>query len=76
MNYYSREGAPYSDTWDLLKAVKNTFGADRCLWGSDFPFVDEHWRYQDCLESFKTDLDFDQDELDWMLHKTAESIWW
>lgn len=35
----SREQFPYKDTWPLLKELIATFGAQRLLWGSDFPFV-------------------------------------
>lgn len=76
MNYYSNETAPYRDTWNLLKIVKQEFGADHCLWGSDYPFVDEHWSYSENLNLVRRSLRFTQDELEWILHKTARSLWW
>lgn len=35
----SREPFPYKDTWQMLKQLRDTYGADRLMWGSDFPFV-------------------------------------
>jgi predicted TIM-barrel fold metal-dependent hydrolase len=37
--YYSREAYPWHDCWDYVRAVYDHFGADRMLWGSDFPHV-------------------------------------
>jgi len=76
MNYYSNEKAPYCDTWDLLKAVEERFCADHCLWGSDFPFVQEHWAYDQLLDLFRHNLDFSEDELAWIFGKTAKKLWW
>jgi len=76
MNYYSAELAPYRDTWQLLAAAKERFGAERCLWGSDFPFVDEHWSYPENLNTIRKDFGFEETELEWILSKTARSIWW
>ena len=76
MNYYSAQSAPYRDTWQLLQAVKESFGAERCLWGSDFPFVEEHWSYRENLDIIRNELGFSDQDLDWVLGRTAKSIWW
>ena len=76
MNYYSQEAAPYRDTWLLLQAVHANFGSQRCMWGSDFPFVMEHWTYSDLLHTLKTQLNFSTDALNWILGKTARLLWW
>ena len=76
MNYYSQEGSPYSDTWSLLQTVNANFGSQRCLWGSDFPFVNEHWTYSDLLLTLKTRLRFSAEDLSWILGKTARLLWW
>ena len=36
---FSRESYPYADTWPFIRALVDAFGADRCLWGSDWPFL-------------------------------------
>jgi len=76
MNYYTQEAAPYADTWPLLQAAMANFGPQRCMWGSDFPFVMEHWTYSDLLTTLKTRLGFSQDEQEWTLGKTARMLWW
>ncbi|XP_024399518.1 uncharacterized protein [Physcomitrium patens] len=35
----SREPFPYKDTWPFLKQLLESYGANRLMWGSDFPFV-------------------------------------
>lgn len=76
MNYYSQESAPYQDTWALLEAANAHFGSEHCMWGSDFPFVEEHWSYAQLLDMIRHHLGFTDDELDWILGKTAKSLWW
>lgn len=76
MNYYSQCEAPYRDTWDLINAVKEQFGKDHCLWGSDFPFVEEHWTYQESIQCFRDEMGFSKDDLSWIFEKTALQIWW
>jgi predicted TIM-barrel fold metal-dependent hydrolase len=36
---FSREPWPHRDVWPYLDAIKAAFGADRCLWASDWPFL-------------------------------------
>lgn len=36
---FSREPYPYADTWPYIRALVDAFGVDRCLWGSDWPFL-------------------------------------
>ena len=76
LNYYSEETKPYRDTWALLHAAKQAYSAKRCMWGSDYPFVNDHWSYEEHLETFKKRLGFSGSDLEWILGKTAKSIWW
>jgi predicted TIM-barrel fold metal-dependent hydrolase len=36
---FSRTAFPYEDTWPYVHALVDAFGIDRCLWGSDWPFL-------------------------------------
>lgn len=38
-HHWCRERYPYADGMPLVAAAVRAFGADRCLWGSDFPHV-------------------------------------
>jgi L-fuconolactonase len=74
--YFSKQAAPYMDTWPLLKAAMKAFGARRCLWGSDFPFILDRWSCVEMLDTLKGMLEFTLDELDFILGRTAESLGW
>ena len=76
LNYYSQQNAPYQDTWQLLTAVADRFTPQRCMWGSDFPFVEEHWSYTQNMETFQHRLGFSDSDLDWIFGRTARKIWW
>jgi len=36
---YSRTAFPYEDAWPYVRALVESFGLDRCVWGSDWPFL-------------------------------------
>lgn len=36
---FSRQPHPYEDTWPFIAALVDAFTLDRCVWGSDYPFL-------------------------------------
>jgi predicted TIM-barrel fold metal-dependent hydrolase len=36
---FSREPVPHEDAWPYVRALLDTFTPDRCLWGSDWPYL-------------------------------------
>jgi predicted TIM-barrel fold metal-dependent hydrolase len=36
---FSRRPPPHEDTWPFVRALVDSFGPDRCLWASDWPFL-------------------------------------
>lgn len=36
---FSRTGYPYADAIPYMRKIFETFGANRCVWGSDWPFL-------------------------------------
>ena len=36
---FSRAEFPYEDTWPFVRALVDSFGPDRYVWGSDWPFL-------------------------------------
>ncbi len=76
LNYYSQNAAPFKDTWAMLKDVKDQFGAEHCMWGSDFPFIEENWSFGEMFDVFDNFMGFTETELEWILGKTAQSLWW
>lgn len=74
--YFSRKAAPFADVWPLLQTAIRGFGPQRCLWGSDFPFIVERWGYPDWLVTLTERLELTQSDLDWVLGETALGLGW
>jgi len=36
---FSQQPPPYEDTWPFVAALVEAFTLDRCVWGSDYPFL-------------------------------------
>ncbi len=36
---FSRQPYPYADAWPFIHALTDAFTLDRCVWGSDYPFL-------------------------------------
>ena len=36
---FSQQPYPYEDTWPFIVALVEAFTLDRCVWGSDWPFL-------------------------------------
>jgi predicted TIM-barrel fold metal-dependent hydrolase len=53
----STEGPPFRDLHPTIRSLRDTFGADRLMWGSDMP-----WRgadaYRETLDAFELDMPF------------------
>ena len=53
----SHAGYPYPDIWDPLARVFDTWGLDRCLWGTDWTRAFAVVNYKQAVEPFRlTDL--------------------
>jgi predicted TIM-barrel fold metal-dependent hydrolase len=72
--------APYSDLIPAIGAVIGAFGVQRCMWGTDCPYQvhpfpgGHRGTIAGSLALVRDDLGLDQDELEWLLRKTAESV--
>ena len=47
LGFLSHDEWPYRDLWPVLASVIDAFGTERVMWGSDYPFVLGHGRYED-----------------------------
>ena len=74
--YCSQQQPPFENVHPLVAAIIQAFSAKRCMWGSDFPFIQERWSYTSLVEAIKHWNFFSQDELGWLLGKTAFHLWW
>jgi predicted TIM-barrel fold metal-dependent hydrolase len=68
--------APYTDLGPMIRACRDTFGADRLMWASDCPFqVDPGHNYKDSIALIRDRLDFlSASDKNAMLRTTAERV--
>lgn len=68
--------APYTDLGDMIRKLRDTFGASRLMWASDCPYqVQGEHTYAASIELVRDRLDFlSEDDKQWMLRKTAERV--
>jgi predicted TIM-barrel fold metal-dependent hydrolase len=68
--------APYTDLAPVVRRLRDAYGAQRLMWGSDCPFQVERGRtYADSIALIRDRLDFlSSEDKSWMLRKTAERV--
>ena len=67
--------SPYRDTWPMLAAAHELFGASRLVWGSDYPAAAPGAGYPDAVAAMQA-LPFLSDlERDTVMHGTACDLW-
>jgi len=68
--------APHDDLGDLIRHVRDAFGAERLMWASDCPYqVQGEYTYGASMSLIRERLDFLSDaERDQMLRRTAEDF--
>ena len=71
-----KKKAPYTDMAPLVRKLRDTFGAHRLMWASDCPFqVQDGHTYADSIALIRDRLGFlTADDKEWMLHKTADKV--
>uniref|UniRef100_A0A0E0P8D5 Amidohydrolase-related domain-containing protein n=1 Tax=Oryza rufipogon TaxID=4529 RepID=A0A0E0P8D5_ORYRU len=73
----SREAYPYEDTSQLLSRVISSYGANRIMWGSDFPFVVPECGYKGAKEAISHvagKIPVSSSDLEWILGKTVTQL--
>lgn len=74
--YCSHQSPPYEDMLPFIDAFLDSFSPRRCLWGSDYPFINQNWGYSSWLEYLKQ-IDFISEiDREWLLGGTTQTIWW
>jgi L-fuconolactonase len=68
-------GPPHRDLWSLLRMSMQWFGADRMLWGSDFPAVATPDRYLAEAEGVMSLPFIRSPERELLLSGTSRSLW-
>lgn len=75
--YYSRQPYPYADCRTLLRALYEQCGAQRLLWGSDFPHVVLKTTYGRSLAAISELMDYlSAGELGRIRYQNALDLYW
>lgn len=70
------EPYPYRRAEPLFRRASETFGPERCLWGSDWPLVRNQCGYERALALYTREWDWLTDEdRQWVLCKTVEKLY-
>lgn len=73
---FSSEPYPYLDCQPLAHHLLHSFGANRLVWGSDFPFSCARHTYQECVDQLSLLLpDLTETEADQLRFASASSLW-
>lgn len=73
----SREPFPYKDLSSSFSQVVASFGANRVMWGSDFPFVISECGYKaakDAIHIIAEQASVSSSELDWIMGRTVTQL--
>ncbi|MBM3187232.1 MAG: amidohydrolase [Chloroflexi bacterium] len=72
----SRQAYPWRDTHDLVRRVYEAYGAQRIMWGTDWPVCLAHAEYGQTLSVVRDEMRFFcAEDLEWVLGKTALQLW-
>lgn len=73
----SRMPFPYQDLSYLLSQVVSSFGANRVMWGSDFPYVADECGYKEAKEAvslISNQIPLSSSELEWIMGRTIMQL--
>ncbi|XP_065862539.1 uncharacterized protein [Euphorbia lathyris] len=73
----SRMAYPYRDLSPIFSQVVSSFGANRVMWGSDFPFVVLECGYSGAKEAVSwiaSEVPLSSSDLEWIMGKTATEL--
>nr|GMD50997.1 2-pyrone-4,6-dicarbaxylate hydrolase-like isoform X3 [Ipomoea batatas] len=73
----SRNPYPYEDLSPVVSQVVSNYGANRVMWGSDFPFIVEECGYKEAKEavySLAQKAQLSSSDVEWIMGKTALQV--
>ncbi len=72
----SSQAYPWSDTHAMVDKVYQAFGAQRIMWGTDWPVCLGKAEYAQALSVVRDEMTFiAPDDLEWILGKTVLQLW-
>jgi L-fuconolactonase len=68
---------PFEDVRPVVRALYQSFGADRMMWGSDYPWAPSHLGYERLMALPRLHLpEADEEELDLIMGGTVSRLFW
>ena len=73
----SQAAYPFADVHWMARAIVDAFGAERCLYGSNFPTVQYNplMSYRQTMQLFAEEIALTEAERAWILGGTAAKLW-
>jgi L-fuconolactonase len=72
----SKQPYPYADTISQIKSLHQVFGAERLMWGTDWPISLKQLPYDKAVALFRDHLDFlSPEDHTQILYKTVQRVW-
>jgi len=72
----SKQPYPYRDTNEQVKLLYRSFGAERLMWGTDWPICLKQLSYREAVDLFRNYLDFiPREDHEQILYKTVQRVW-
>ena len=72
----SKQPYPYADAFAQVQRVYDVFGADRVMWGTDFPVSLPYAAYGDVVALYRDGLRFmPEADRDTVLYRTVQRVW-
>ena len=65
---------PHRDTWSMVHDLLKSFGAERLMWGTDFPWIQSHGGYVEGTRIIDQIPDISDGERERLLGGTATSL--
>ncbi|MDE1175296.1 MAG: amidohydrolase family protein [Edaphobacter sp.] len=69
---------PYPDAGAMVAKIRDAFGADRLMWGTDWPIKPELVSYADRVRLYRDSVNtpfLNADERQWILSGTVKRVW-
>lgn len=70
----SKEPPPYPDAAAALRRLLDVFGAQRCMWGTDAPWVNEQCGYSAAWGLLEAWGNVRDDEVGWLMGGTVDAL--
>lgn len=72
---FSALASPYADTWPVVRAGLQLFGASRLVWGSDYPAAEASSGYPSAINAIEAMPFLTSDDRHRLTWRTARELW-